>query len=118
MCNVWSACIKQPYISTPQASIRFLQGAIRVLVTGAAGGSQGATGRLLIHLLLKWGVHVRVFVRSSHDHAASLNVGVAEVQREATILYVDTLLELQMGCIRTLSVLPCMLIVYPPQLLV
>ena len=57
-----------------------LQGAYRVLVTGAAGGSQGATGRLLTHLLLERGVKVRAFVRSSDDRAASLQAAGAEVQ--------------------------------------
>ena len=50
-------------------------------MTGAAGGSQGATGRLLTHLLLKRGVKVRAFVRSSDDRAASLQAAGAEVQR-------------------------------------
>ena len=50
-----------------------------VLVTGAAGGLMGATGRVLTHLLLDRGVQVRALVRSEDDRAASLRAAGAEV---------------------------------------
>lgn len=54
-------------------------GAPKILVTGAAGGKQGATGRVLSHLLLDRGVHVRALVRSDDDRAAQLRAAGAEV---------------------------------------
>jgi len=33
-----------------------------ILITGAAGGPQGSTGRLVAELLLKQGIPVRAFV--------------------------------------------------------
>ena len=50
-----------------------------VLVTGAAGGPQGATGRVLSHLLLERGVKVRALVRTDDDRAAALRAVGAEV---------------------------------------
>ena len=50
-----------------------------VLVTGAAGGPQGATGRVLSHLLLERGVNVRALVRTDDDRAAALRAAGAEV---------------------------------------
>ena len=50
-----------------------------VLVTGAAGGPQGATGRVLSHLLLERGVRVRALVRTDDDRAAALRAAGAEV---------------------------------------
>jgi nucleoside-diphosphate-sugar epimerase len=50
-----------------------------VLVTGAAGGIAGATGRVLTHLLLDRRVQVRALVRSEDDRAASLRAAGAEV---------------------------------------
>lgn len=43
-----------------------------VLVTGAAGGQQGATGRLISTLLLQQGVPVRAFVRKVDSRADEL----------------------------------------------
>ena len=51
----------------------------KILVTGAAGGKQGATGRVLTHLLLDRGVHVRALVRSDDDRADQLRAAGAEV---------------------------------------
>ena len=51
-----------------------------VLVTGAAGGPQGATGRVLSHLLLARGIRVRALVRTDDDRAASLRAAGAEVR--------------------------------------
>ena len=53
----------------------------KILVTGAAGGKQGATGRVLTHLLLDRGVHVRALVRSDDDRADQLRAAGAEVRR-------------------------------------
>ncbi|CAL8466567.1 g6105 [Coccomyxa elongata] len=50
-----------------------------VLVTGAAGGMQGATGRVLAERLLKRGVYVRALVRTDDERAASLRAAGAEV---------------------------------------
>ena len=52
----------------------------KILVTGAAGGKQGATGRVLTHLLLDRGVHVRAMVRTDDDRAAQLRTAGAEVR--------------------------------------
>ncbi|WP_188189925.1 NAD(P)H-binding protein [Nonomuraea sp. SYSU D8015] len=43
-----------------------------ILVTGAAGGSQGGTGRQVVDLLLERGEEVRAFVHSDDDRAAEL----------------------------------------------
>ena len=51
-----------------------------MLVTGAAGGPQGATGRVLTHLLLERGVNVRAMVRTDDDRAAALRAAGAEVR--------------------------------------
>ena len=50
-----------------------------VLVTGAAGGPQGATGRVLSHRLLERGVRVRALVRTDDARAAALRAAGAEV---------------------------------------
>ena len=49
------------------------------LVTGAAGGAQGATGRSVAELLLSRGVAVRAFVRSLDERAERLRGLGAEV---------------------------------------
>ena len=51
-----------------------------MLVTGAAGGPAGATGRILTHLLLERGVNVRAMVRTDDDRAAALRAAGAEVR--------------------------------------
>lgn len=50
-----------------------------VLVTGAAGGQQGSTGRHVVRLLLDRGQTVRAFVRTDDDRAAALRRMGAEV---------------------------------------
>ena len=50
-----------------------------VLVTGAAGGQQGATGRLITTHLLKQGIPVRAFVRKVDARADELRKEGAEV---------------------------------------
>ena len=50
-----------------------------VLVTGAAGGQQGATGRLITTLLLKQGIPVRAFVRKVDARADELREEGAEI---------------------------------------
>jgi uncharacterized protein YbjT (DUF2867 family) len=50
-----------------------------VLVTGAAGGQQGATGRQVAELLLGRGVRVRAFVRTLDERAERLRQLGAEV---------------------------------------
>src|SRR5262245_4574867 len=50
-----------------------------VLVTGAAGGQQGQTGRIVTELLLARGVPVRAFVRRDDERAASLHKLGAEI---------------------------------------
>ena len=50
-----------------------------VLVTGAAGGTMGGTGRILVEMLLKQGVPVRALVRNDDDRAAALRTAGAEV---------------------------------------
>ena len=52
----------------------------KVLVTGAAGGLQGSTGRMLTQLLLERGVAVRALVRSNDERAAALREAGAEVR--------------------------------------
>jgi hypothetical protein len=52
---------------------------LHFLVTGAAAGVQGATRKILTGILLKRGVHVRVFVRKGDDRAAALRASGAEV---------------------------------------
>src|SRR4051794_28027488 len=51
---------------------------MRVLVTGAAGGSQGATGRHVADLLLRQGMKGRAFVRTVDDPAERLREDGAE----------------------------------------
>jgi uncharacterized protein YbjT (DUF2867 family) len=43
-----------------------------VLVTGAAGGRQGSTGRVVVDLLRERGIPVRAFVHTDDDRAAEL----------------------------------------------
>jgi uncharacterized protein YbjT (DUF2867 family) len=50
-----------------------------VLVTGAAGGTQGATGRQVAELLLGQGIAVRAFVRKLDGRAARLRELGAEI---------------------------------------
>ena len=50
-----------------------------VLVTGAAGGQQGSTGRLVVDLLLAAGQPVRAFVHADDERAARLRERGAEV---------------------------------------
>ncbi|WP_281395542.1 NAD(P)H-binding protein [Nonomuraea endophytica] len=50
-----------------------------ILVTGAAGGSQGGTGRMVAELLLERGHHVRAFVRQDDHRAEELRKRGAEV---------------------------------------
>ena len=50
-----------------------------VLVTSAAGGQQGATGRLIATLLLKQGIPVRAFVRKVDARADELREEGAEI---------------------------------------
>jgi uncharacterized protein YbjT (DUF2867 family) len=50
-----------------------------VLVTGAAGGLQGSTGRLVVELLRSRGEDVRAFVHSDDGRAAALRDLGAEV---------------------------------------
>ncbi|GAB2563100.1 NAD(P)H-binding protein [Nocardia heshunensis] len=50
-----------------------------ILVTGAAGGSQGGTGRLVTESLLRAGLPVRAFVHSDDGRAAELKDLGAEV---------------------------------------
>src|SRR6266496_3666463 len=50
-----------------------------VLVTGAAGGQQGATGRQVAEMLLDQGVSVRAFVRVLDERAERLRELGAEV---------------------------------------
>ena len=50
-----------------------------VLVTGAAGGVMGGTGRILAEKLLKQGVPVRALVRTDDDRATALRAAGAEV---------------------------------------
>jgi uncharacterized protein YbjT (DUF2867 family) len=56
-----------------------------VLVTGAAGGQQGATGRLIATLLLKQGIPVRAFVRK-------VDARVDELREEGAEVFVGDLL--------------------------
>ncbi|NJP95859.1 NAD(P)H-binding protein [Nonomuraea sp. FMUSA5-5] len=50
-----------------------------ILVTGAAGGRQGSTGRHVVELLLERGEKVRAFVRADDHRAAALRELGAEV---------------------------------------
>ena len=58
----------------------------RVLVTGAAGGQQGATGRQVAELLLSRGIAVRAFVRTLDDRAERLrNIGPGAIRQIGSI---------------------------------
>jgi uncharacterized protein YbjT (DUF2867 family) len=50
-----------------------------VLITGAAGGRQGSTGRVITSLLLKQGILVRAFVRKNDDRSEELKKQGAEI---------------------------------------
>ena len=50
-----------------------------ILVTGAAGGRQGSTGRYVTRMLLDRGLPVRAFVHADDDRAAALRERGAEV---------------------------------------
>src|SRR5581483_10498684 len=50
-----------------------------ILVTGAAGGLQGSTGRTITHLLLKRGIPVRAFVHRLDERSEALKQQGAEI---------------------------------------
>jgi uncharacterized protein YbjT (DUF2867 family) len=50
-----------------------------ILITGAAGGPQGSTGRLVAHLLLKQGIPVRAFVHTLDARSDELRQQGAEI---------------------------------------
>src|SRR5271169_4962325 len=50
-----------------------------ILVTGASGGAQGATGRLVTYLLLKQGIPVRAFVHKLDARSDELRQQGAEI---------------------------------------
>lgn len=50
-----------------------------ILITGAAGGSQGSTGRLIAELLLKQGIPVRAFVHKLDARSDQLRQQGAEI---------------------------------------
>ncbi|HUB19807.1 MAG TPA: NmrA family NAD(P)-binding protein [Acidobacteriaceae bacterium] len=50
-----------------------------ILVTGAAGGQQGSTGRVIAGLLLQQGIPVRAFVRKIDARSDSLRLQGAEI---------------------------------------
>jgi uncharacterized protein YbjT (DUF2867 family) len=50
-----------------------------ILITGAAGGSQGSTGRLVAALLLKQGIQVRAFVHKLDSRSDDLRQQGAEI---------------------------------------
>jgi uncharacterized protein YbjT (DUF2867 family) len=56
-----------------------VSGVAPVLVTGAAGGTQGSTGRMVTGLLRERGQEVRAFVHSDDDRAAGLRALGADV---------------------------------------
>ena len=51
----------------------------KILVTGAAGGAQGATGNRLTRLLREKGIPVRAFVRSVDERSDVLREMGAEI---------------------------------------
>lgn len=53
--------------------------ALPILVTGAAGGQQGSTGRVIANLLLKQGIPVRAFVHKLDSRSDELRRQGAEV---------------------------------------
>jgi uncharacterized protein YbjT (DUF2867 family) len=53
--------------------------AIHILVTGAAGGSQGSTGLRVVHLLVQQGLAVRAFVHHQDERSERLRQLGAEV---------------------------------------
>jgi uncharacterized protein YbjT (DUF2867 family) len=50
-----------------------------ILITGAAGGQQGSTGRLISHLLLSQGIPVRAFVHTLDARSETLRRHGAEI---------------------------------------
>jgi len=50
-----------------------------ILITGAAGGPQGSTGRLVANILLKQGIPVRAFVHKLDALSDELRLQGAEV---------------------------------------
>ena len=50
-----------------------------ILITGAAGGQQGSTGRVIAELLLRRGIKVRAFVHRLDDRSDQLRLQGAEV---------------------------------------
>ena len=50
-----------------------------ILVTGAAGGTQGSTGRLVASLLLEQGIPVRALVHKLDSRSDGLRIQGAEV---------------------------------------
>ena len=50
-----------------------------ILITGAAGGPQGSTGRLVANILLKQGISVRAFVHKLDARSDELRLQGAEV---------------------------------------
>ena len=50
-----------------------------ILVTGAAGGPQGSTGRLVANTLLKQGISVRAFVHKLDARSDELRLQGAEI---------------------------------------
>ena len=50
-----------------------------ILITGAAGGPQGSTGRLIAELLLKQGIPVRAFVHKLDARSDQLRQQGAEI---------------------------------------
>src|SRR5215469_2634952 len=66
------------YISSKGAKGEFLM-ALPILVTGAAGGPQGSTGRVIANLLLQQGMPVRAFVHKLDARSDELRQQGAEV---------------------------------------
>src|SRR5580698_9838206 len=50
-----------------------------ILITGAAGGTEGATGRVIAKLLLEQGIPVRAFVRKLDARSEELRHQGAEI---------------------------------------
>jgi uncharacterized protein YbjT (DUF2867 family) len=50
-----------------------------ILITGAAGGAQGSTGRVIASLLLRQGIPVRAFVHKIDDRSGELRQQGAEI---------------------------------------
>jgi nucleoside-diphosphate-sugar epimerase len=52
-----------------------------ILITGAAGGTQGSTGRVIAKLLLEQGIPVRAFVRNLDARSDELRARVRKLLR-------------------------------------